>query len=273
MDKLDLNIENYAFEDILKLFYLDFDYTYEDLKKSFKIVAQLHPDKCNLPVKYFIFFKKAYSMLLEIYKIKQRKNKIREEFYRKDQEHICQKLMKSDNFNKVFNELFDETVGINIEADEGYKNWLQSDNGIFKEDAKNITELHNKINKKKEQYNQLVKTDDIQEFNGVSSGFSSGIFGNLKYYDVKQVHEESVIPISENALDNNRPKTLQQMNIERSKQKIKPHDKEKATRILNNNKKQENQMHTKQLFEYMQEQEKNEKLSKKWWSKLTYLTN
>ena len=237
MDNLDLNIENYLFEDILKLFYLDFDYSYEDLKKSFKIVAELHPDKCDIPLKYFIFFKKAYSMLLEIYKIKQRKNKIREEFYRKDQEYICQKLMKSENFNKVFNELFDETIGNNIETDDGYKNWLQSDDGIYKEDAKNITELHNIINKKKEKYNQVVKTDQIQEFNGTSSGFSSGIFGNLKYYDVKQVHEESVIPISESVLNHNRPKTLQQLNIERGKEKIKPHDTVRANRILNNNKK------------------------------------
>ena len=42
---LDLNIENYSFEDMLKLFNMPYDYDETDLKKALKIVSKLHPDK------------------------------------------------------------------------------------------------------------------------------------------------------------------------------------------------------------------------------------
>ena len=38
MDKLDLNVENYTYDDILNLFQLDYNFTFDDLKKCKKKV-------------------------------------------------------------------------------------------------------------------------------------------------------------------------------------------------------------------------------------------
>ena len=53
---LDLNIENYSFEDMLKLFNMPYDYNEIDLKNALKIVSKLHPDKQSVSNEIFIFF-------------------------------------------------------------------------------------------------------------------------------------------------------------------------------------------------------------------------
>ena len=271
MENLDLNIENYQLEDILKLFGLTFDFTFRELKQSFKIVAKLHPDKCNLPVKYFLFFKKAYSILLQIEKVRSKQDTMREEFYRKDQEILCNKLTKSEDFNRVFNSLFEETVGNLIEDKNGYNDWLKSDEGVFKDDAKNITDLHQKINQRKKQINQLAKRDTIMEFNASLDSYSGDIFGKLKYNDVKDVHENSVIPVTEDAMDRNRPQTIHQLQQARKSQNTNPLTREESYNILNQNKREEdiNDMH--KMYNLIQEDEKNKQINKTWWGKLNML--
>ena len=268
MENLDLNIENYNLEDILKLFGLSFDFTFKELKHSFKIVAKLHPDKCNLPVKYFHFFKKAYSILLQIEKVRSKQDTMREEFYRKDQEILCNKLTKSEDFNRIFNSLFEETVGTLIEDKNGYNDWLKSDDGIFNDEAKNITELHNKINQHKQRCNQLAKRDDIMEFNASLDSYSGDIFGKLRYNDVKEVHENSVIPISEDAMDRNRPQSIHQMQQARSSQNTNPLSREESHNILNQSKRKENINDMHKMYNLIQEDERNKKINQNWWGKL-----
>ena len=55
MDKIDLNINNYTLNDLLKLFKLSNNLTEEDLKNVKKQVLKTHPDKSNLPNDYFRF--------------------------------------------------------------------------------------------------------------------------------------------------------------------------------------------------------------------------
>ena len=45
MENLDLDIQNYNLNDILKLFNLNYNFTIDDLKKSKRIVLKTHPDK------------------------------------------------------------------------------------------------------------------------------------------------------------------------------------------------------------------------------------
>jgi len=271
MENIDLNIENYQLEDILKLFGLTFDFTFRDLKQSFKIVAKLHPDKCNLPVKYFIFFKKAYSILLQIEKVRSKQDTMREEFYRKDQEILCNKLTKSEDFNRVFNSLFEETVGTLIEDKNGYTDWLKSDEGVFKDDAKNISELHQKINQRKKQINQLAKRDTIMEFNASLDSYSGDIFGKLKYNDVRYVHENSVIPVTEDEIDRNRPQSIHQLQQARQSQNTNPLTREESHDILNENKRKEDINDIHKMYNLIQEDEKNKQINKSWWGKLNML--
>ena len=67
MDELDLNIDNYSLDDILNLFKLDINFDKDDMLNAKKIVLQVHPDKSRLDKEYFLFFKKAYSLLYKVY--------------------------------------------------------------------------------------------------------------------------------------------------------------------------------------------------------------
>ena len=62
-----LDINMYSFKDILNLFNLNDTFNIEDLGRAKKKVLMLHPDKSKLPSEYFIFYKKAYEIFLDLY--------------------------------------------------------------------------------------------------------------------------------------------------------------------------------------------------------------
>ena len=64
---IDLNEDNYNYEKLLHLFSLPLQFDKDDLKRAKKKVLQLHPDKSNLPNDYFLFFRKMYYKIEEIY--------------------------------------------------------------------------------------------------------------------------------------------------------------------------------------------------------------
>ena len=56
MEHLDLDINNYNLDDLLKLFKLEYQFTAEHLKRAKRQALQMHPDKSRLDRKYFLFF-------------------------------------------------------------------------------------------------------------------------------------------------------------------------------------------------------------------------
>lgn len=70
MESLDLNIDNYNLPDILALFNLPTLFNEDDLKRAKHAVLKTHPDKCQLPKEYFLFFTKAYRIVHQIYTIR-----------------------------------------------------------------------------------------------------------------------------------------------------------------------------------------------------------
>ena len=70
MESLDLNIGNYNLPDILALFNLPTLFNEDDLKRAKHAVLKTHPDKCQLPKEYFLFFTKAYRIVHHIYTIR-----------------------------------------------------------------------------------------------------------------------------------------------------------------------------------------------------------
>ena len=56
MDKIDLDITNYDYDELLNLFKLSYDFGEDDLKRAKKIVLKMHPDKSKLGPEYFMFF-------------------------------------------------------------------------------------------------------------------------------------------------------------------------------------------------------------------------
>jgi hypothetical protein len=60
---IDFNINNYTFNDILKLFKLTHDYDENQLLKAKKMVIQTHPENSNIDRKYYDLFLQAYKII------------------------------------------------------------------------------------------------------------------------------------------------------------------------------------------------------------------
>lgn len=223
MSEVDLNLENYDLDDILKLFHLDYSFGEEEIKKIYKLVLKTHPDKSGLSKDYFIFYSKAFKKLKSIYDYKtkyiQRANKencvkhglyspnIVESELKNDE---IKKLLEKEDFNKWFNEVFEKVKIADEEDSKGYGDWIKS-NIENNEKASNIAMMNDLINKKKveSRNNVLANYKGIQDLHsgiGVSQSsilrdeleeYSSDMFSKLKYEDLKKAHTETVIPVTD----------------------------------------------------------------------------
>ena len=213
-ENLDLDIDNYNLEDILKLFNLNMLYTEEDLKNAKRKALKTHPDKSGLDNSVFIFFSKAYNILSKLYKFKNRTEKKVEniDYDEHDMEdsvgnkELLQTKLKnldSNNFNKWFNTLFEKSNGKS--NTNGYGDWLKSSEGVSKIKASNKSEFDEIFRKKKMESRELIVKRDIEEmvFNGGCSMidnnetvFSSDIFSKLPYDDLRRAHTETVVPVT-----------------------------------------------------------------------------
>ena len=110
---VDLNIDNYNFDDLLNLFGLQMKFSEDDLKKAKRRVLMTHPDKSGLDKQYFMFFTKAYKMLSQIYYFRGKKqSRAYDKSYETDDvEHL--ELIKGldgksvSEFNNWFNKMFE----------------------------------------------------------------------------------------------------------------------------------------------------------------------
>ena len=76
LSELDLNVDNYSLEDLYNLFNIPGGILNEtNLKSAKQIVYKMHPDKCRLDQKYFLFFSKAYKCLFSIYEFQNKSDK------------------------------------------------------------------------------------------------------------------------------------------------------------------------------------------------------
>jgi hypothetical protein len=213
--ELDLNLANYDLPDLLALFKLDYDFDAEDLKRVKKTVLQTHPDKApDLPKDYFLFFSEAYKMLYAVYQFryKSTQSNITQAntvyYAEKDEEHdlLLKQLRSKPNFNKIFNDLFEQYRLKDADAEGGYGDWLKSDEDI---DTRSTTlaGMNESFQTKKKEVQALVKREDIDEYGSVSSQYdllrekpeyySSALFSPLGYEDLKKAHVESVIPVTQ----------------------------------------------------------------------------
>lgn len=169
MKNLDLNIENYSLQDLYRLFNIT-ELTAETIKRAKYVTTKIHPDKSRLDAKYFIFFFKAYKLLLDVYQngaaraatsmsssssddatlssnLKTRANdddgdysidesKIRSlnEFFNQNK-HIIE---DPSRFNEWFNEQFEK---FQFEEDKtgAYDDWFRSEDAIYDVQGKKVT--------------------------------------------------------------------------------------------------------------------------------------
>lgn len=279
LENLDLNIENYNLNDLLNLFKLKNNFTEEDLKNAKKIVLKTHPDKSKLDKKYFLFFSSAYKIVFQIYNFKSRVHDKNTEYYIEEDENnklLIEKILKKDNFNEWFNKEFEK---LNIkENNNGYEEWLKSEENMdYRTTTKNNMEKD--IYEKKKELRSIVKREEIKSIQELQDNnilglneveeYSSDIFSNFRYEDLKKAHIESVIPVTEEDIDEkNIFNNLEQLNRHRNSENLTPLSLKQANEYLHDIKNNDEEININRAYNLALENEKNNKLNNEWWKNL-----
>lgn len=267
MEQVDLNLDNYELNDLLKLFKLKLNFNENDLKEAKKIVHSLHPDKCGLDSKYFIFYKKAYDLIYNIYKINHKKiddkvsnvsyDTLKQDYYQNDRNNAVKMIQKSSNFNKHFNELFDQHY---IKDEDGYGDWLKTE-------EKSLS-----YNDLKKQSRDLALKTNIQEMviKGSYSNFDKpNTYTTNEYMDLREAYTTgSVIGVDEH-LDFHKVKkynSVEELKSERATI-IKPLSIKENKQILLNKEIEENERSVQRIYNLTVEHEQHQEKQKSFWSK------
>ena len=178
--------------------------------------------------------------------------------------------------------MFEKKQLTTLNENNGHGEWLKSSDDIDNFKANNITEVNKHIENKKRNLRSIIKIDDIEEQNynngyelldSEVTEYSSGLFSSLAYDDVKKVHTETVIAVTNDDL-NNRKKysNIEQLKNERNRQKIEPATMQESRQYLENKSQFENNISTNRAYELAKQYEKNKEKNKEWWATLKQIT-
>lgn len=133
------------------------------------------------------------------------------------------KVNKLKEFNNWFNEKFEQYKIKDDEQESGYEAWFRGEDKDNHDETSEAGTWQDKVailNKQKQELrNKYALVEKIDwEHSGAGGGgsstggydltrerpqeYSSGIFGNLRYEDLKKAHTESVIPVTEDDYQN-----------------------------------------------------------------------
>jgi hypothetical protein len=254
-----LDIHMYSLNDILGLFELSYDITLEDMKRAKRRVIMTHPDKSKLSAEYFIFYKKAYEVVLRFYENSNKQNaKVETTKYepmKNDTNSSTTRQVKTaignmdtKQFQTKFNQLFEENMRDDTQ-DPAKNEWFSKDEPIYKADeqvsSKNIAQVFDTFKQKNA---EMVKYRGVQEMKLQNSGtrlyendeedddiyISSDPFGKLKFDDLRKVHkDQTIFAVSERDLQKVPQFTsVDHMMRERGKQSLTPLEKQEAEYML-----------------------------------------
>ena len=293
MDNLDLDIDNYSLKDILNLFGLKSDFGEEQLKHAKRIVLKTHPDKSNLDPDVFIFFGKAYNMLVKVFHFKNKtEKKVKNVVYNKDDievvernENLLKKTLQKkskDDFRSWFNEMFEKSNQENNTV--GYGDWLKSSEDLNETTASNMNEFDRIFREKKKASRELVLRKSISDsFYGTNNNssmldkneeveYSSNIFSKLKYEDLKKAHKESVVPVTEEDFTNKkRFDNIDQYIKYREANKGVVMNKQQSNDYLNNMNVKREELSTRRAYNLLMEEKEMERRNNLWWKNLKLL--
>jgi len=299
MNNVDLNIDNYDLDDILNLFKIQPNFDEKDLKMAKKIVLMTHPDKSKLHPDYFRFYTKAYKVIYSIWEFKNKtKNpntynsnyKENDMYFDAEKREILNNYLeknnmkKTENFNKWFNKYFEKNKIKSEQNEHGYGDWLKSEEDI--EEQQNLTQsqLAEEIEKKKQKMRALIVKNEINELNTSFNGselnneipqyYSSDLFSNLKYEDLKRAHTETIVPVTMEDYNNVKKfKNLNEFNVYRQSQDLTPLSEEQALNYLyNKNKINENES-TIRAYKLAKEMEESKQKINESWKEMRLLHN
>jgi len=259
-----LNVHMYTLDELLDLFNLTYNINIDDLKRAKKIVLKTHPDKSKLSPEYFLFYKKAFDIIVQYYETQNKQNQVvptekvdyepikSNDFNKTTVKKVTStiKEMSASDFQKTFNRLFDENMS--TKPDQTRNEWFTKDEPAHQiNENVSVSNMGQMFEKMKESNanNALSRYRGVENLY-VNIGTGSNIyedevddnsqyvccdpFSKLKYDDLRKVHkDQTVFAVSER--DINKVKqysSVDQFMNERGRQSLTPIDKPEAEQML-----------------------------------------
>ena len=258
-----LNIQSYSLDEMLGLFELDsYDISIENLKVAKKKVLMLHPDKSKLDAKYFLFYKKAFDIIVQFFDNQNRQNRsiqpkdvAYEPNYNDQDTNTTKQItknvqeMNSENFQDKFNELF-EANQMGARPNTERNEWFQQEKSAYDVPQEKMSKqaMNDNFQRIKDQNNGLIQYNVVQSLNqdsATSNNFyddddfqdkymTSDPFSKLKFDDLRKVHrDQSVLAVSEQDINNIKTYgSVEEFNRARSEHSYEPLEKQHADRLL-----------------------------------------
>jgi hypothetical protein len=249
----------YSLDEILGIFDLKYQLTIDDLKRAKKKVLMLHPDKSKLSAEYFLFYKKAFDIIVQFYENQNKQNKAVENFEYKPLNGELNKTniknvtsaikeMNPEKFQSKFNQLFEENMA--KKPNSSKNEWFAKDEPIY-----NIDQNVNASNMRDVLENMKQNNGAIINYRGVENLYSSGSgtnvyddddditdnsyvtsdpFSKLKYDDLRKVHkDQTVFAVSERDFEKVQTySSVDHFVRERSRNLLDPMEKQRAEQTL-----------------------------------------
>lgn len=290
-----LDINKYSLDELLQLFDLNKErITENELRKAKKKVLMLHPDKSKLDSSYFLFYKKAFDIILSMYQntlamttpvenVEYVAENIKDSNYQKSFSKAITSMEK-DDFHYKFNDLFDKHMSKKI--DNSKNDWFTNEDPYFSLPNGKIsqTQMNTEINNIKNIQNErrivnfrevtptfFSKGSNLYEEDENDNYIASDIFSKLKYDDLRKVHkDETVFSVKESDI-NNIKRYDNTEDLQRSRTIIEPLEKSASQKLLEE---QEKYLHEKiKQKEYQSQLDRieNEKKNNKIMSSFLYI--
>ena len=262
-----LDIHMYSLQDLLNLFDLTYDIDIESLKRAKKKVSMTHPDKSGLDAKYFLFYKKAFELIVQFHNNQHKDEQSNSQVYDANKhnsldENSAKQVTKtidkmgSTVFQEKFNQLFEENM--TNKPDPTKNQWFTNTDSSYeiKEqvNSKNMKQVFDTI---KQQQNSMVKYSGVKTMTSNSSAnsiyeneedyISTDPFSKLKFDDLRKVHkDETVMTVSEDDYQKvTKYNSVDQFVRARGSQSLNPMEKQDAERQLQ----QENAVYKQQMMQ------------------------
>lgn len=206
-----LDINHYAFGELLELFDLDNEnITIDELKRAKRRVLMTHPDKSKLPPEYFLFYKKAFEIIVRMYEnVEKVSKKVEDQEYVADQSDLSNKEFRKNiqkipqkDFHKTFHENFEKHAQKKIDTSKN--DWFRNEESMYSDLAQNANQMGAAFDRIKERQQQMIIHKEIAPMRH-SSGNSyyddddngeyvqCDPFSKLKFDDLRKVHKDETI--------------------------------------------------------------------------------
>ena len=255
MNSHNLDVSMYSLDELLSLFDLTYDITMNGIKKAKHKVLMLHPDKSRLPAEYFLFYKRAFDIVVRYYEEQSRQNKVvpnepisyaHLSSTDKNTKRIINEMKKSD-FHVQFNTMFEQNMS--VKPDQTRNEWFTKDEPLY-EKMDNMS-MNGAFDAIKQKNSAIVRHQGVQTLGGGGTNLyddedsyvTCDPFSKLKYDDLRKVHkDQTVFAVGEKDFEQVRKYSSVDHLMKERGASLSPIEKADAQRMIDSRQKEHEQM-------------------------------